>query len=35
MNLYIGITDNSWYTNLKDKSDIDEVNFLQRGGRDD
>jgi len=31
MNLYIGITDNTWFNNLRYKQDLDEVNFWQPG----
>lgn len=33
MKFYVGITDNNWYTTLKNIPDIDEVNFWQPGGR--
>lgn len=33
MNLYIGLTDKTWFDNLRAQKDIDEVNFWQPGGR--
>ena len=32
MKMYIGVTDNNWYENLKN-GDCDEINFWRPGGR--
>jgi putative restriction endonuclease len=35
MNLYVGVTDNDWFRFLRDRPDLDEVNFWQpSGGRE-
>jgi len=31
MNLFIGITDQTWFNNLRNRADLDEVNFWQPG----
>jgi len=33
MKIYIAVTDNDWYRFLSEKSEIDEVNFWQPGGK--